>query len=137
MADKVQKQPNSFDLMEKRERQLVNEGLDWGRARGRASLEFRIREWPSGWGDDLQIVIYGDFEPPKSDLHIQPLGITIHPGKLENTVISSGRCVLKATVKIKEKSVPALKDAMGRINVLLGAWTLVTWGIALAGGGHG
>lgn len=128
MSNNAQKQPRICDLMLERARELHGKGFDWGLAWGHAWLEHRIREWPSGWGDDLQILIYGDFEPPTTDLHIQPFGITIHPENLKNTVIRSAMCVLKATVKVEEKSVPALIDAMRRINVLLGAWTLVTWG---------
>lgn len=128
MIHNTQEKPNSFDPTLERARELHGQGFDWGQAWGHAWLEHRIRAWPSGWGDDLQILIFGDFEPPKTDLHIHPLGITIHPEKLENTVIRSAMCVLKATVKVEEKSVPALIDAVRRINVLLGAWTLVTWG---------
>jgi len=117
----------SEDILE-RARELQARGFDWGKAWGHAWLEHRISEWPSGWGNDLQILIYGDFEPPKADVHIQSLGITIHHEKLEKTVIRSARCVLKATVKIEEKSVKALIEAVRRINVLLGSWTLVTWG---------
>jgi len=41
--------------------------------------------------------------------------------------------VLEATVKVKEKSVPALIDAARRINLLLGAYTLHGWGNAGCG----
>ena len=116
------------DDMSNRIRELQARGFDWEKAAGHAWLEHRISEWPSAWGNDLVILIYGDFKPPTADVHIQPLGITIHHEKLEKTVIRSARCVLKATVKIEEKSVEALIEAVRRINVLLGSWTLVTWG---------
>lgn len=137
MNNKFEEQPDYLDSVaervSQRARELQSDGYEWGRAHGKAWLEHRIREWPSAWGDDLHILLYGDFEPPKSDLHIQPLGITVHAKKLENTVIRSATCVLKATVKIGEKSVDALVDAARRINVLLGAWTLVTWGNSASG----
>ncbi len=116
-----------------RARELNRAGFDWGEANGIASLEERIRQWPKGWGDDLQILIYGDFEPPKVTLDIPSLGIVVHSDKLENTVIRTAMCVLKATVKIKEKSVLAIMDAAQRINVLLGAYTLVEWGNSACG----
>jgi hypothetical protein len=91
-------------------------------------LELRIEKWPLGWGDDLHILIYGDFEPPRAEIHIKSLGITIHPEKEKNTVISCAYCVLEATVKIKEKNFASLVDAKNRINVFLGVWTLADWG---------
>lgn len=133
MADNSPKQPKLSDLMLERARELRGGGFDWVQAWGKAWLEQRISQWPSTWGDDLQILVYGDFDPPKTDLHIEPLGITVHPEKLENTVIRSATCVLKATVKIEEKSVDALVDAARRINVLLGAYTLAEWGNSACG----
>lgn len=37
-------------------------------------------------------------------------------------------CVLKATVSVTDKSIPALIDASRRLNTFLGLWTLVSWG---------
>jgi hypothetical protein len=122
-----------WDLMLKRARELQDEGLSSHQAFQRAWLERRIELWPRNWGDDLQILIYGDFEPPDSDLHICPLGITIRSDKLEDTVVATARCVLKAIVEIPEKSIDALLDATRRINILLGAWTLVSWAKGPAG----
>jgi hypothetical protein len=133
MTEESHKDNSAFDPILERVRELNREGFDWGQAWGKAWLEQRILEWPSAWGDDLQVLIYGDFEPPKEDLHIPALRITVHPGKLENTVIRSAMCVLKATVAIDEKSVPALVDAGRRINNLLGAYTLVNWGNGASG----
>ncbi len=116
-----------------RARELKRQGFTWGHAWGKAILEQRIENWPSGWGDDLQILIYGDFQPPNGDLDFPELEITVHAEKIEGTVIRSALCVLKATVRISEKSVPALLDAARRINILLGSWTLVEWGNAGCG----
>lgn len=137
MDNKSEERSNFLDSVaqqvRERARELQNDGYEWGRAHGKAWLEHKIREWPSAWGDDLHVLIFGDFKPPQSDLHIQSLGITVHPEKRENTVIRSAACVLDATVKIEEKSVEALVNAARRINVLLGAWTLVTWGNSASG----
>ncbi len=124
------------DLSERlltRARELKREGVDWFQAHGVAWLEERIRQWPAAWGDDLQILIYGDFDPPDDVLEIPSLGITIFPEKQLNSVIKTAMCVLKATVKLNEKSVPALIEAGRRINVFLGAYTLVEWGNAGSG----
>jgi hypothetical protein len=89
--------------------------------------------WPDSWGDDLRILIYGDFEPPAAVLAIPSLGITVFPERQQNTVICGARCVLEATVKVGERTVPALVDAGRRVNVFLGAYTLVEWGNAGSG----
>ncbi len=124
----AQGKDDEIDLILECARELNREGFDWGHAWGKALLERRIADWPSAWGNDLQILLYGDFAPPAAELRFPELGITVYPEKLENTVIRSAMCVLKATVEISELSVPAVLDAVRRINVLLGAWTLVEWG---------
>ena len=116
------------EAIRQRALELRAEGLDFGRAWNTAWLEHRVQEWPADWGDDLQVLIYGDFEAPKHTLQFPTLGISIHPEKVENSVIKFARCVLKASVKVEKKSVPALLNATRRVNVLLGSWTLVTWG---------
>ncbi|MFT4555819.1 MAG: hypothetical protein ACI92S_001154 [Planctomycetaceae bacterium] len=121
---------STFDPTLERARELNCEGFGWGHAFGKAWLEHRISnlDWPAKWGDDLRVLIYGDFEAPTKDLSFPQLGITVHHEKLENTVIRSALCVVEATVEISERSVPAILDAVRRINVLLGSWTLVAWG---------
>lgn len=123
----------NHDLTLERALELKREGFDLRQAWGRAWLEDRITNWPPAWGDDLQILIYGDFEPPKRELHFPELGITVYPEKQEGTLIRSAMCVLKADVKITEKSLPAILDAARRINSLLGAWNLVEWGNSACG----
>jgi hypothetical protein len=112
--------------------QLLEQVKEHGRHE-KAWLERKIKDWPSGWGDDFQVLIYGDFEPPDTDLHFPSLGIIVYHEKLEKTVIHSARCVLKATVTIREKSVSEITDAIHRINVLLGVWTLAEWGNVACG----
>jgi hypothetical protein len=116
-----------------RTRELQSNGLDWLLANGIAWLEERIRQWPPAWGDDLRILLYGDFQVPDSTLTYPTLGITVHPEKKGNTIIRGAITVLEAIVKVEEKSVPALIDAARRINLLLGAYTLHEWGNAGCG----
>ena len=61
-----------------RARDLQTEGLDWLQAMQRADMEARIRSWPSKWGDDFHVLIYGDFNPPENDLIFRELGIIVH-----------------------------------------------------------
>ena len=93
-----------------------------------ADFEARIAEWPEAWGDDLRIEIYGDFEPPEKDLTFPELRITIHREKVEKTIISGARCVLRATVGIDGKTHEALIDASDRINTLMGIFTYLNLG---------
>ena len=120
--------PNSEPLenVQKRTQQLSRQGVDGSQAFGLAWHEHNIQNWPSAWGDDLQIVIYGDFEPPDEDLHFTSLGITVHCQPVKSTAIKSARTVRKATVRIGHKSIEDINDAARRINLLLGVWTLLT-----------
>lgn len=119
---------NFHDRLFARAQELRDDGLDCLIADGIAWQEERIRQWPSGWGDDLQVLVYGDFQPPEATLAYPSLGITIHPEKQEKTIITGALTVLLATVKIEEKTVTALLDAARRINLLLGTYTLHEWG---------
>jgi hypothetical protein len=110
-----------------RARKLQGDGLDWLLANGIAWLEARVRQWPPAWGDDLRVLLYGDFQAPDSTLTYPSLGITVHPEKKDNTIIKGAMTVVEATVKVSEKSVPALIDAARRINLLLGTYTLHEW----------
>lgn len=109
-----------------RARELEGESLDFGHAFSKAAMEDRIRIWPSHWGDDLQILIYGDFIPLKEDVHLDTLGIVIHSELQKDTVIKCAFCVVKATVKVKGKNAEELIDAERRINIALGVWSLLT-----------
>lgn len=119
---------DDMELALKRVRELQAQGLDWGHAWAKMNLEQRIERWPSGWGDDFHILIYGDFEPPTEDLHFSTLGITVNHLKRENTIIKSAMSVLEASIKIEDKSVSAIVDAIRRINLFLGIFTLIEWG---------
>lgn len=116
-----------------RTKQLEADGIESGVAFQKAVLEKRIQNWPSQWGSNLQVLIYGDFQQPNEPLLIPQLGITVHPDKVEGSLIRSATCVLKATVLLKEKSVAGLVDASRRLNTFLGAWSLVAWGNSACG----
>ena len=67
-----------------------------GRAQRTAMLEQRIARWPSEWGNELRIIIYGDFQPPVTDLNFPDLGIVVEAGAVKESIASSAMCVLKA-----------------------------------------
>jgi hypothetical protein len=119
---------NPLDALLARVRELTAEGYDHSQAWGTADLERRIASWPAQWGDDLQILIYGDFQPPDRTITVPQLGITVHPEKQTGSFIRTALCVLKANVTVSEKSISSLIDAARRINLFLGAHTLVSWG---------
>lgn len=106
---------------------------EWKYDFSKTKYENRIESWPTGWGEDLHVLIYDDFNPPKSDIQIDFLGITIHPDKIQKTPVHSALCVLDATVKIQERSVTEIENAIRRINIFLGALTLVSWGNVACG----
>ena len=121
----------SFEELLARTQELIAEGNDHSKAHNTAWLEHRIKVWKEKWGSHFWVLIYGDFKPPTEDYRIDELGITIHHETIENSVVdNSATCVLKATIDIKDLSVPSILDAINRINLLLGSWVLVTWGNA-------
>ena len=112
-----------------RANELKDDSLDWGHAHSRAWLEHMITDaWPTGWGDDLHVLIYGDFKAPESKICDERLGITVYPEKLEKTVIRDSICVLKATVSLNGRSIKSIMNAIRRLNLFFGAWTLTSWG---------
>jgi hypothetical protein len=115
--------------LDKRAAELQNTGLSRQVAFGTAELEARIAQgWPKQWGNDLHVLIYGDFAAPDHDLDYPALGITVEAGKRTNTVVKTALCVLSARVKVREKSLAAVLDATARLNTFLGIWTIINWG---------
>ena len=109
---------------------MTAEGYDHSQTWGTADLERRISIWPEQWGDDLEILIYGDFQPPGKIISVPQLGITVYPEKETETFIKSALCVLKAKVTVSGKSISGLIEAARRVNLFLRAHTLVGWGNA-------
>jgi hypothetical protein len=122
-----------FRVRDERMAELQARGLPDAHAWSLATLEYRISQWPSDWGDDLVILIYGDFRPPDSALSFSDLGITIEAGAVEGHLIKSALCTVKARVTMKERTVSGLSDAAQRINTLLG----ITAAIGLGNSGNG
>ncbi len=122
----------SLARFRKRASELESSSINWSHAHNRAWLEELINHnWPSGWGDDLQVLIYGDFRPPDSDAVDEHLGITVFSedlSKQENIIIRNALCVVKAKLSIDDRSVESIVDAFARLNVFLGAWTLASRG---------
>ena len=111
----------------RRTKELEKSGLDWFHASGIADIEQKINNWPEKWGNDFVALIYGDFEPLTEKLTIENLGITISPEVLKNTVVKNERTVHRATVSIHDKSIDSIVDAVRRINIFIGTFTLLTW----------
>jgi hypothetical protein len=63
-------------LME-RAAELQKAGLSHWVALDRAYREYLIAHWPPAWGDDLKVLIFGDFDAPDHDLDCPSLGITV------------------------------------------------------------
>jgi len=108
--------------------ELQKIGLSWLAAVETSDLEARIARWPKDWGDDLQVLIYGDFDAPDHDLDYPEFGITVEAGVRENTVIKTALCVVNARVKVRDRNLSAVLDAVTRLNTFLGIWTILDWG---------
>jgi len=94
--------------LNKRTAELQGTGLSRWVAFGTAEIEARIARWPEKWGDELQALIYGDFDAPDHDLNYPMLGITVEAGKRTNTIIKTALCVVSVRVKVQEKSLSAV-----------------------------
>jgi hypothetical protein len=110
-----------------RVRELQAQGLDFIQASGLADLENRLEHWPPAWGNNLLVLIYGDFQPPKEDVAFPDLGIRMGAQKREGTIISDALIVLDAYVSVEDRSITSVLDAVRRINVFMGAWALTDW----------
>jgi hypothetical protein len=111
-----------------RAKELQATGMTRGVAVSTAMLEERIARWPPEWGNELQILIYGDFQPPPSSLHFPELKITIEPGVVKNSPIRTATCVVKGRVEVSEKSIKGIVDASSRSDTLLGLLAAIDWG---------
>jgi hypothetical protein len=108
-------------------------GMPAPRAIGIAALEARIARWPAEWGDELWVLIHGDFAPPAHSLAFASLGVVIEPEPVKDSILRSAGCVLKARVAVPEKSVAAVIDAADRLAVLLGVYAAGVLGSTAAG----
>ena len=117
-----------FTFVRDRTEELKLVGMAEGRARSTAMLEHRIKSWPPGWGDELRIVIYGDFQAPEEELRFPELGIVIEPGAVKNSIVRTAISVAKARVQVSTKSIAGIVNACGRIDTLLGIMVALNWG---------
>jgi hypothetical protein len=122
-----------FEFQKRRTEELRATDLPKGLASNIANLEHRIANWPADWGNELRIVIYGDFQPPETEVTVPELGIVIEPERLQGTITSTALCALRARVTVTEKSIKGIVDASIRINTLLGVWAAVDWGNVASG----
>ena len=104
------------------------EGYDYRHAVGLATFEARINEWPLEWGNDFIALIFGDFDPPDKDLEFEALNIIIESKPLRNTPIRGALTVLRARAYVSNKSVAAVKDAVKRLNLLIGLLSFTNQG---------
>ena len=54
--------------MRARENELLAQGMGIHQASGIASREYRLGDWPEAWGNELEVFLFGDFNPPNADL---------------------------------------------------------------------
>lgn len=117
-----------IEELHRRAMELRENGFDLLHSLNIADLEEKIVNWPKAWGTNFKILVYGDFTPLTEPLLIESLGISISPEIQKNTVIKNALTVHEATLKLNNVSIESIVDAIRRINILLGAHTLLTWG---------
>jgi hypothetical protein len=122
-----------FQFIRTRTQELETAGMSKRRALGTAMMEYRIALWPLEWGNELRVVIYGDFQPPQADLHFSDLGIVVEAGAVKWPLVGPPTSVVNARVMVSEKSVAGLVDAGARIDILLGVFAVAAWGNAGTG----
>lgn len=128
MDDEKSSGENLVKTLSLRAKDLEKEGFEPCYAWDKAYLQYKIEHWPDDWGEQLHVLIYGDFQPPRSDLNFQELSIFISKEPQKKTPIEVAQCVLKARVKVFERTLRGLTNAILRINILLGGLELVSWG---------
>lgn len=89
-----------------------------------------VENWPSTWGDDLHIVIYGDLRLPDRPIWYPEFEITLTTrsygeGQTEPSALDLG---IVAEVKLKSKTWDELQAAVPRINTWLGLIALQNLG---------
>lgn len=119
---------NLVKTLSLRAKEYEKGGFEPSFAWDKAYLQHKLEQWPDDWGEELHVLIYGDFKPPISDLRFQELDVFIGKETQQNTPIEVAECVLKGRVKVLERTSRGLTDAIVRMNILLGGLELVSWG---------
>ena len=111
-------------------RELREEGKPWHEAFKLAQLDELIKRWPSEWGDDLQVRLYGDIEIQEK-VDLPDLGITIAPEKSipkEGSFVFGAPYAYVAKVRVSQKDMAGLFDGINRVEKFLSAWRMTEWG---------
>lgn len=96
-------------------------------ARDQLIREVLVRNWPSAWGHDMQIIVSDGIDSMlrEDSIEFPAFGITLTQEKPEHSPIGGGRF---ATVRVTDHTWPAVEDAVRRINDWLGLITLLNFG---------
>jgi len=117
----------------KRADELLAKGVPPERARGIALLEERIARWPAEWGNNIKVLLHGDFRAPEEAILFATLGIEVEAGEVRDSILKAARTVVQARVGVKARTVAGLIDAAYRIATLLSAYSASVAGAASAG----
>ena len=117
----------------KRADELLAKGVPPERARGIALLEERIARWPAEWGDNIMVLLHGDFGAPAETMLFETLGIEVEAGEVRDSILKAARTVVQARVGVKARTVAGLIDAANRISILLSVYSASVAGAASAG----
>ena len=105
-----------FEFIRRRKAELEAEGKTPIQARIVAALEEGVSRWPTEWGNELQIFVYGNFQPPEEELRLPDLGIVVEAEEVKNFFVTTAGCVVKARVRVSDRSVEGLLKAGARID---------------------
>lgn len=111
-----------------RAQELMASGTPFLEAWSRADMEEMLRRWPAEWGDELEVLIGGDFKPPEANLVMPSLGITVFREKQRNDAFCGALAVVRARIAVSERSLAGYNDAIRRLNILLGSHSVAAWG---------
>lgn len=120
---------DELDKMFARARELENQGEHFAEASSIADLERRIESWANPAKkeeNELQVILFGDFQPPESTLTVPEIGLTVLPTPVKKSV-ARAPCVLEARITIDGHAVAAIQDAARRLDLFAGVWVLVNW----------
>lgn len=120
--------PGSDPPLVSRARELIALGTPTHDAWSLAQMEDHLRRWPTEWGNELEVLIGGDFESPEADLILPALGIKVFKAKTPNDVFCGALSVVRARIAVPERSLAGYNDAIRRLNILLGSQAMASWG---------
>jgi hypothetical protein len=95
-----------------------------------AEMEEAVSRWPTEWGNRLEVLVGGDFELPKADVHVPELRITVYTGNVSAEVFGAAPAVVRVHIEVDERNLAGYNSAIERLNVLLGSQSVASWGAA-------